>query len=127
MRGPFQTVRINTRSTPALDAPNYLLPQQGAFWPRVANQDFQFKMVGVDWEGNTSEFTAPLIFVMANPALDSSQAGKVIQDYNKDPDETRRLRPFFGQKVAYAKNKVPGDTTFETIPICSHALILPET
>ena len=42
---------------------------------RRGEHDFQFKMVGVDWEGNTSEFTAPLIFVMANPARDQGQAG----------------------------------------------------
>ncbi|HVA01360.1 MAG TPA: hypothetical protein VMV34_06870 [Terriglobia bacterium] len=111
---PFQTVRINTLSTPALDAPNYLLPQQGAFWPRVGNQDFQFKMLGVDWEGNTTEFTAPLIFVMANPARDAGQAATVMHAYSTDPIDARRVRPFFGQKVAYAKNKQPGDTTFET-------------
>jgi len=111
---PFQTVRINTLSTPALDAPNYLLPQEGAFWPRVGNQDFSFKMVGVDWEGKAAEFTAPLIFVMANPARDTGQSATVMESYISDPDDSRRVRPFFGQKVAYAKNKVPGDTTFET-------------
>jgi hypothetical protein len=110
---PFQSVRINTLSTPALDKPVSILPGERAFWPRVGGQDFQFKMVGVDWEGKTSEFTAPLIFVLANSARDTDQLKDVFKSY-KDSPPARRVRPFFGQKVAYARHKVPGDTTFET-------------
>ena len=36
----------------------------------------------------------------------------MIHDYNTDPDEARRVRPFFGQKVAYAKNKAAGRHDF---------------
>ena len=111
---PFQTVRIDTLSTPALDQPVDILPGDAAFWPRVDNQDFQFKMVGVDWEGNTTEFTAPLIFVIADSGRNMQQSSTILNSYNSDPDSTRRVRPFFGQKVAYAKNKLPGDTAFET-------------
>ncbi|TAM81019.1 MAG: hypothetical protein EPN47_14155 [Acidobacteria bacterium] len=111
---PFQTVRIDTLSTPALDQPVSILPGDAAFWPRVDNQDFQFKMVGVDWEGNKTEFTAPLIFVIADSARNMQQSSTILNSYNSDPDSTRRVRPFFGQKVAYAKNKLPGDTAFET-------------
>ncbi|MGA8184893.1 MAG: hypothetical protein WB819_14770, partial [Terriglobia bacterium] len=64
---PFQSVRINTLSTPPIDLPVVPIdPKEDPFWVRVAGQDFQFKMVGVDWEGKTSEFTAPLIFMLAN-------------------------------------------------------------
>jgi hypothetical protein len=111
---PFQSVRINTLSTPALDKPISIVPGEKAFWARVGDQDFQFKMVGVDWEGNTSEFTAPLIFVIADSARDTEQLKNVFASYNRFSPPSRRVRPFFGQKVAYAKNKVPGDTTFET-------------
>jgi len=113
-RIPFQTVRISTLSTPALDKPVSILPGEAAFWPRVGEQDFQFKMLGVDWEGNTTEFTAPLIFVMADSARNTQQSATVLNSYNSDPNDSRRVRPFFGQKVAYAKNKLPGDTAFET-------------
>ncbi|HUZ47356.1 MAG TPA: hypothetical protein VMW54_12040 [Terriglobia bacterium] len=130
---PFQTVRINTLSTPALSGRDPVLApvvrfyrlsnrktqenhpaEPGAFWPLVDNQDFQFKMEGVDWEGNTSEFTAPLIFVGANDARDPGQSEKVMAKYNTSVKFSRRVRPFYGQKVAYARHKVPGDTTFET-------------
>ncbi len=110
---PFQSVRINTLSTPPLDKIDSILPGENAFWPRVAGQDFQFKMVGVDWEGKTSEFTSPLIFVLADPARDTVKLKDVFKAYKESADP-RRVRPFFGQKVAYAKQKVPGDTTFET-------------
>jgi hypothetical protein len=111
---PFQAVRINTLSTPALDQPISILPGEDAFWPRVGDQDFQFKMTGVDWEGNTAEFMVPLIFVKRDPARHADQAGKVMDDYNSKQNAPRRLCRFFGQKVAYAKNKLPGDTSFET-------------
>ncbi|MEJ2008199.1 MAG: hypothetical protein P8Z30_08605, partial [Acidobacteriota bacterium] len=113
-RIPFQTVRIGTLSTPALDKPVGILAGEAAFWPRVDHQDFQFKMVGVDWEGNTAEFTAPLIFVLADSARNTDQLKAVFKSYNIESAAPRRERPFLGQKVAYAKNKLPGDTTFET-------------
>ena len=111
---PFQTVRIHTLSTPALSGTDPVLPGGNTFWPLVDNQDFQFKMEGVDWEGKTSEFTAPLIFVEANDARNPGQSEQVMAKYNTDLKFSRRVRPFFGQKVAYAKHKVPGDTTLET-------------
>ncbi len=111
---PFQTVRINTLSTPALSGTEPLLPGGYTFWPRVENQDFRFKMVGVDWEGKTSEFTAPLVFVGIDDGRDIDRMAKVVAAYNTDIKLSRRVRPFFGQKVAYARNKVSGDTTLET-------------
>ena len=111
---PFQAVRINTLGTPALDQPQAIPEVSGAFWPRVGGQDFLFKMTGVDWEGNTSEFAVPLIFVDVDPARHSATAGKVVDRYNSKENGPRRLCRFFGQKVAYAKHKVPGDTSLET-------------
>ncbi len=130
---PFRSVRIHTLSTPALSGKDPVLPptvryyrvrtrhthqneqpQPGAFWPLVDGEDFQFKMEGVDWEGHISEFTAPLIFVGVNEARDEGQSAKVMAKYNTDVKLSRRVRPFYGQKVAYAKHKVPGDTTLET-------------
>ncbi len=114
-RLPFQTVRITTLKTPALDPPeNSAVLGTQAFWPRVNKSDFQFHLVGTDWEGRTSDFTAPLIFVEADAARDGARVSSIGQSYNHDPDEFRRRRPLYGQKVAFAKNKEPGDTTFET-------------
>ena len=126
---PFQSVRINTLSTPAIDKPVSILSGERAFWTRVGGQDFPFKMVGVDWEGKTSEFVAPMIFVLADSACDPTQAGKVLDEYNSPGNDSRRLCQFFGQKVAYAKPKVPGDTSFETssISFLGEAPVNPET
>jgi len=118
---PFQTVRITTLSTPALDTPQPLSKDFGdpsdphAFYPRVSDADFQFQMQGVDWEGRTCEFTAPLIFVGATYAQTGDYVNKLITLYGSGATNTeRRNRPLSGQKVAYAKNNQPGDTSFET-------------
>jgi hypothetical protein len=116
---PFQTVRIITLSTPALDPLGVLLKEDSpsaprAFYPQVSHADFQFQMQGVDWEGRTSEFTAPLIFVDADVARNVKLATELVGIYASDSDPARRKRPFSGQKVAYAKNDKPGDTAFET-------------
>jgi hypothetical protein len=118
---PFQTVRITTLSTPALDTRQPLLIEDKgssnprAYYPRVANADFQFQMQGVDWEGRTCEFTAPLIYVDATIARIPNYATELISVYGSGETNTeRRKRPLSGQKVAYAKNNQPGDTAFET-------------
>lgn len=118
---PFQTVRITTLSTPALDTPQRLLSEDTdpsdlhAFYPRVSKADFQFQMQGVDWEGKTCEFTAPLIYVDATIAQAPPSVTELITIYGSGSTNTeRRQRPLSGQKVAYAKNNQPGDTSFET-------------
>ncbi len=117
---PFQTVRITTLSTPALDPLVAVLKEDStssaprAFYPQVSHADFQFQMQAVDWEGRTCEFTAPLIFVDADVARDVKLATELVGLYASDPVEARRKRPFSGQKVAFAKNDKPGDTAFET-------------
>jgi len=119
---PFQTVRITTLSTPALDTPIPPLLNEDAgssnpraYYPRVTNADFQFHLQGVDWEGRTSEFTAPLIYVDATIARIPIFATELITLYGSGTaNQERRTRPLSGQKVAYARNTQPGDTAFET-------------
>jgi len=118
---PFQTVRITTLSTPALDIRQPLLNEDKgssnprAYYPRVANADFQFHMQGVDWEGKIAEFTVPLIYVDATIGRIPNYANELIGIYGSgQTNADRRNRPLAGQKIAYAQNTQPGDTTFET-------------
>jgi hypothetical protein len=124
-RLPFKRIRITTLTTPDVNKPelSQITPTSGqsAFWPQINSPavDFQFHMVGVDWEGHTIEFTAPLAFIDNSMAYDNSPSlaiGKAMQKYTvSDPvGKTRCQRPVNGQKIAYAESKKAGDTTFET-------------
>jgi hypothetical protein len=100
---PFQSINITTLVTPdvspALDA-----SQHYAFFPTNGANSFLFHIVGTDWEGQTSEFTAPLYFVERGG--DYSQA---VIAYNTSGTGNRGLA---GQKVAFAPHNKSGDTTF---------------
>ncbi len=122
---PFVGVRILTLVTPDLDDPagsdypagNGLL--QACFWPRVGGQDFRFRVVAEDLEGNDVEFTAPLLFasVDLDPAAKvpvSTSAGlltTVRNDY--EANASRSEVDIAGQRVALAPSATPGDTSFE--------------
>jgi hypothetical protein len=119
---PFRTVRFQTRVTPDLadpaSSPAGAGGTQSAFWPRViapggAAVDFEFHLVGVDWEGKGSEFTSPLVFV--DRTLDASSFGPIVTDYNNAlTSQPRRHRTFAGQAVAFAPPGKPRDTSFDT-------------
>ena len=120
---PFRKVEIKTRVTPNLDKPEdsdlplSTPPGQEAFWPRVVTEhgkeDFHFHMVGTDWEGRQVEFSIPLIFVSLN--LDSLSSSDIVQYYNNvSITSGRRRAGIEGQSLAFAPNKEPGDTSFET-------------
>lgn len=112
---PFGSVNIITKVTPDIDDPSLSgVGQLGikAFWPRVGNQDFMFHMQVKDSEGQQSEFTAPLIFIMNEIATDRSSLDTVYKAYPKE--EKRRACDMAGQRVAYALSTKPGDTTLET-------------
>jgi hypothetical protein len=116
---PFRKVAIRTRLTPNLLDPtqSQVHPHgQAAFWPRVAvgNQmvDFPFELEGTDWEGRTSRFTSPLLFVRKD--VDEGAIDGVLDHYNAAAQEARRKRNFNGQLVAYAPQIKPRDTSLDT-------------
>jgi hypothetical protein len=106
---PYQSVTITTLVTPDI-VPQVVPGPDGkehyAFMPAVGGSPFLFHIVGIDWEGNTSEFTAPLYFVERG-----GDYGKAVQAYNASGTTTR---PLAGQKIAFAPANNPGDTSLQT-------------
>jgi len=121
---PFQKVRITTTVTPNLDPPedsDLMGKAQGAFWPRVANEDFQFHMVMEDVAGNNVELTMPLIFIGKEENDRSPRESSILPAVGSNYETTgivaRKRRPINGQQVAYTESTKPGDTQFETAVI----------
>jgi hypothetical protein len=130
---PLRRVRITTLVTPTLNPPGASKvtelngSAEAGFWPRVGNQDFEFHLVADDWDGQRSEFTAPLIFVGVENlqgttdkiAFNTAAAQTILGHYQKDGNKGRRQRAMYGQKVAFAESSAgaPGDTTMEAVSI----------
>ncbi|HEX3126841.1 MAG TPA: hypothetical protein VH394_05885, partial [Thermoanaerobaculia bacterium] len=128
---PFRTVTFTKLRSPNLiDPPDDKIATaaDGAdiFWPRFqaagATRDVLFELEGVDWEGRTSSFLAPQIFVPATADDSAAFVNNLVAAYNGAagpltpvPDASpRRSLPLGGQKVAFAPPLTPGDTTYET-------------
>lgn len=131
---PLRSVTIKTRITPNLNDPQNspAIPGSGqeAFWPMIKlpdgqDVDFQFKMLGEDWEGKAVEFTSPLIFVSISLDAKPKQSGQsksdmeLVADAYNHPSQDRqprRYRPVSGQPVAFAPagSGKEGDTTLTT-------------
>ncbi|MGA9678076.1 MAG: hypothetical protein WBR28_23455, partial [Mycobacterium sp.] len=107
---PYQSITITTLVTPDVvpqvdDTGRYaFFPTNG---PNINPNTFFFHIIGTDWEGNTSELSAPLYFIerggdypKAVTAYNSSGAGKLL--------------PLAGQKIAFAQPNKPGDTSLQT-------------
>jgi hypothetical protein len=71
----------------------------------VDKQPFLFGLVGEDWRGETSDFTAPLIFLDQGWAKKQTDVDKAIKEYTIDAPVERRRRGWDGQDVAYAEVK----------------------
>jgi len=125
---PFRSVEITTAFTPDLAKPedsDLDGKTQEAFWPRLApgtpGSEFQFHLIGTDWRGEQTEFTAPLIFVSrtTNGGVDPDgipTIDKIIAEYNAlDVASPLRRREMHGQGVAFAPADKPGDTTLESV------------
>lgn len=112
---PFSPrVRITTLVTPNIDPPE-VAPSaiaDGIFWVQVGGQDFKFHVVVTDVEGQTSEFTASMIFIRG-AKIDTS--GAAVSTYRAAPDERRRCA-VPGQRVAYARREPSkaGETSLAT-------------
>ncbi|MFL5284346.1 MAG: hypothetical protein ACJ8AW_25985, partial [Rhodopila sp.] len=98
---PYRSITIKTLVTPdvvpAVDALGFY-----SFFPTSGPGTFLFHIVGTDWEGNTSEFTAPLYFVERGGIF-----GNAVAVYNASGAGQCKLA---GQKIAFAASNKPGDT-----------------
>ncbi|MEN6312008.1 MAG: hypothetical protein ABFD80_10780, partial [Acidobacteriota bacterium] len=113
---PFRQVRITTLVTPSLNKPEESAIGsygQSAFWPRVGSADFPFHVVAKDWEGKSSEFEIPMLFVGNDCAYDVGKMKDVVTGYNGTSPAGRRKAPFQGQKIAFAAAGAKGDTSLE--------------
>lgn len=102
---PYRSVTIKTLVTPDV-VPAVDSSGRYSFFPTTGPNTFLFHIIGTDWEGQTSEFSAPLYFVERGGDF----AGAVTA-YNTSGTGTRKLS---GQKVAFAQPNNPGDTSLAT-------------
>jgi hypothetical protein len=127
---PYTSVRLTSLITPALDLPtppqaafNGISPDL-AFWPYVAGQPFRFGVIGEDFAGQSSEFSIPLVFLMASVAEDPALVQRVIdpdgpgplRGYSDDPAQ-RNVAGLSGQKIAFAPSRPSGETILETVDL----------
>jgi hypothetical protein len=102
---PYRSITLTTLVTPdvvpAVDASG-----RYSFFPTTGPNTFLFNVTGTDWEGQTSEFSAPLYFVERGGDLVNA-----VKVYNTSGSGLRNLR---GQKVAFAQPNKPGDTALQT-------------
>ena len=92
---PFEAVRILDAGLPAArparEGRRSPARQQGAFWPRVGGQPFQFHLSATDTDGNAADLAMPLIFV-----------GKDETDADYDDSIVPNTSPLQDEKVRAA-------------------------
>ncbi|MHC1777801.1 MAG: hypothetical protein AB9834_20545 [Lentimicrobium sp.] len=126
---PFVCVRFKTLITSNLENPdNSSFDKsnspgkygQSLFWPMVNGQLFLFKMSAEDYNGNISEFMAPLIFA-ENIVAKDTEALKIAK---KSYDTPGKAIGFSGQSVLFADGgDNPGKTTLHTNSITFSAFV----
>jgi hypothetical protein len=106
---PLKSVRIQIGETPEIDSSD-AIGTTGAFWVRVGTSDLLFPLAATDADGESVEFSAPMIFVPGdvaetNPiAMTQIRNAYAITSPNGDP---RRTAPVSGQPIAYAPRATP--------------------
>jgi hypothetical protein len=102
---PYQTIELTTLVTPdcipAVDGSG-----RYSFFPTTGLNSFQFHVRGVDWEGKTSEFSAPLYFVEKG-----GDFANAVKAYNLSGAGFRNMS---GQGIAFSAPGKQGDTTLHT-------------
>ncbi len=106
---PYRRLRILTLVTPPLSDAKTNEP----FWVMSEKKDFHFQFKGEDWEGQESEFNAPVRFVPAS-SMTTQQYGSLGNEYRKSDNQSRRRIDMQGQTIAFAISRKPGETSFET-------------
>lgn len=101
---PLKSVTLTTLVTPDIADPNPLYASH-SFWVRVmtsaGQDDFRFHAVGVDIEGNTVDFTVPMMFVSRSDLVEPA-IGSLAALYNAAGWAGRRACAIPGQKLALA-------------------------
>ena len=114
---PFKSVRILTRVTPNLVAPdqaaatpinkvelfenNPELAKRTCFWPMVSNTtNFKFDVVVTDISGQNTSFSVPMLFVGVE--ANQSKASAARDAYNLEVAEPRRSAKPGGASISFA-------------------------
>jgi len=105
---PYQKVRLTTLVTPDVVPTLDPTTHRYSFFPTTGPNTFLFHVIGTDWEGQTSEFSAPLYFVERG---EDPTFANAVTAYNISGTVTRDLS---GQKIAFAASNNPGDTALQT-------------
>ena len=117
---PLKSVRLTTLVTPNIADPALGITANRTFWVEVmtgtSKRDyFHFHAVATDVEGNSVDFTVPLLFVSRSDIGNSISQPKVIAAYNNPSPAVVQFRAanIPGQKLAFAPRdpKKPTDTT----------------
>jgi len=105
---PFRRIRIMNPVTPMLDDP----PTKDNPWPKVDGTDFYFHLIAEDWDGQVSEFKAPLrcFFAKKEDNIDNIIIDDIISKYEKSNAAKIDL---CGQKVSFTGDQ-GGATSFAT-------------
>ncbi len=89
-----------------------------AFLVRADGAPVRFALVGVDWEGKETAFTAPLVF-----KADSQPASAMIDAFATAPDEAKTI-DLGGAPVALADRSGQANITAEAIILPVHQVVL---
>ncbi|MGW3917674.1 hypothetical protein ACWEBX_40385, partial [Streptomyces sp. NPDC005070] len=119
---PFRRVQAVTRTTPTLDTARPYVsvsatPVAGAdtayaFLAESGSAPMPLHFTGIDWQGQRTSFTAPVVFVSELGSRSSLLRSAVASKYNTQTpvDSTARLGWVGGKSVALAAPTKPGDT-----------------
>jgi hypothetical protein len=102
---PLRSICITTLATPALDR----VPVSPEF-PTIGGAPFQFHIVAQDADGQTLDFSMPLMFVTQD--TDPTQIGEAYSASN-----ARTASDLKNQRVALARSQDPGDTHLKVAAI----------
>jgi hypothetical protein len=102
---PYKRVEITTTVTPDIAAPNPIFGHR-SFWVEVMSGGqpvpFQFHCVGTDVNGETTDFTTPLMFVSRTDASDANVV-RAYNDSSTSQQSARRDALLSGQKLGFAE------------------------
>lgn len=109
---PFKSVTILTPVTPYLSSPGSGIHGVGeaAFWPKVGEDRFLFKVAARDAGGNDVTFAVPMAFIAKEYITNSNVIVQGINDLVQGVGQVE----MGGQRVHYASSAQRGDTEFET-------------
>ena len=111
----LQTPDLLDPTLPTMDILNgrVLDAQPGlVFWPRTDVTETGLVMFDVDFDGAVARM--PLLFLDTIAATQTLSLTVAAKHYNADPQRDRRRVTFNGQKLQYAPESSPGDTTLST-------------